>query len=231
MMLDELIEKLNQFKKELDIDKLKEEDIELDEIIKELEISKDIMKNILEKLGDIKKRIDEINSIEYEERIDEIKEYINKIKDTNNPYDIIRWINEINKNVSNIEREINDRISKLIDEKIRKIEEINEKLTIFARILLNFLKINKDIKIFSIPKDKSLTKLTEIENEATKQLTEINRLILDELKKTNIDESKLNLLIELIDKGEIKINKNNLNDVTQIIKMLVEKGIVIRVKI
>ncbi|MEM4944606.1 MAG: hypothetical protein QW214_08660 [Saccharolobus sp.] len=231
MMLDELIEKLNQFKKELDIDKLKEEDIELDEIIKELEISKDIMKNVLEKLGDIKKRIDEINSIEYEERIDEIKEYINKIKDTNNPYDIIRWINEINKNVSNIEREINDRISKLIDEKIRKIEEINEKLTIFARILLNFLKINKDIKIFSIPKDKSLTKLTEIENEATKQLTEINRLVLDELKKTNIDESKLNLLIELIDKGEIKINKNNLNDVTQIIKMLVEKGIVIRVKI
>ncbi|MEM3350703.1 MAG: hypothetical protein QXY68_03930 [Saccharolobus sp.] len=231
MMLDELIEKLNQFKKELDIDKLKEEDIELDEIIKELEISKDIMKNVLGKLGDIKKRIDEIDSIEYEERIDEIKEYINKIKDTNNPYDIIRWINEINKNVSNIEREINDRISKLIDEKIRKIEEINEKLTIFARILLNFLKINKDIKIFSIPKDKSLTKLTEIENEATKQLTEINRLVLDELKKTNIDESKLNLLIELIDKGEIKINKNNLNDVTQIIKMLVEKGIVIRVKI
>ncbi|MEM0122539.1 MAG: hypothetical protein QW685_06115 [Saccharolobus sp.] len=231
MMLDELIEKLNQFKKELDIDKLKEEDIELDEIIKDLEISKDIMKNVLGKLGDIKKRIDEIDSIEYEERIDEIKEYINKIKDTNNPYDIIRWINEINKNVSNIEREINDRISKLIDEKIRKIEEINEKLTIFARILLNFLKINKDIKIFSIPKDKSLTKLTEIENEATKQLTEINRLVLDELKKTNIDESKLNLLIELIDKGEIKINKNNLNDVTQIIKMLVEKGIVIRVKI
>ncbi|MEM3516046.1 MAG: hypothetical protein QW281_05345 [Saccharolobus sp.] len=230
-MLDELIEKLNQFKKELDIDKLKEEDIELDEIIKDLEISKDIMKNVLGKLGDIKKRIDEIDSIEYEERIDEIKEYINKIKDTNNPYDIIRWINEINKNVSNIEREINDRISKLIDEKIRKIEEINEKLTIFARILLNFLKINKDIKIFSIPKDKSLTKLTEIENEATKQLTEINRLVLDELKKTNIDESKLNLLIELIDKGEIKINKNNLNDVTQIIKMLVEKGIVIRVKI
>ncbi|MEM0263590.1 MAG: hypothetical protein QXQ01_04470 [Saccharolobus sp.] len=231
MMLDELIEKLNQFKKELDIDKLKEEDIELDEIIKELEISKDIMKNVLGKLGDIKKRIDEIDSIEYEERIDEIKEYINKIKDTNNPYDIIRWINEINKNVSNIEREINDRISKLIDEKIRKIEEINEKLTIFARILLNFLKINKDIKIFSIPKDKSLTKLTEIENEATKQLNEINRLVLDELKKTNIDESKLNLLIELIDKGEIKINKNNLNDVTQIIKMLVEKGIVIRMKI
>ncbi|MEM0092346.1 MAG: hypothetical protein QXS44_00940 [Saccharolobus sp.] len=231
MMLDELIEKLNQFKKELDIDKLKEEDIELDEIIKDLEISKDIMKNVLGKLGDIKKRIDEIDSIEYEERIDEIKEYINKIKDTNNPYDIIRWINEINKNVSNIEREINDRISKLIDEKIRKIEEINEKLTIFARILLNFLKINKDIKIFSIPKDKSLTKLTEIENEATKQLTEINRLVLDELKKTNIDESKLNLLIELIDKGEIKINKNNLNDVTQIIKMLVEKGIVTRVKI
>ncbi|MEM0016461.1 MAG: hypothetical protein QXE59_05435 [Saccharolobus sp.] len=230
-MLDELIEKLNQFKKELDIDKLKEEDIELDEIIKDLEISKDIMKNVLGKLGDIKKRIDEIDSIEYEERIDEIKEYINKIKDTNNPYDIIRWINEINKNVSNIEREINDRISKLIDEKIRKIEEINEKLTIFARILLNFLKINKDIKIFSIPKDKSLTKLTEIENEATKQLTEINRLVLDELKKTNIDESKLNLLIELIDKGEIKINKNNLNDVTQIIKMLVEKGIVTRVKI
>ena len=38
MMLDELIEKLNQFKKELDIDKLKEEDIELDEIIKELEM-------------------------------------------------------------------------------------------------------------------------------------------------------------------------------------------------
>ncbi|MEM3292000.1 MAG: hypothetical protein QXY60_04595 [Saccharolobus sp.] len=231
MMLDELIEKLNQFKKELDIDKLKEEDIELDEIIKDLEISKDIMKNVLGKLGDIKKRIDEIDSIEYEERIDEIKEYINKIKDTNNPYDIIRWINEINKNVSNIEREINDRISKLIDEKIRKIEEINEKLTIFARILLNFLKINKDIKIFSIPKDKSLTKLTEIENEATKQLNEINRLVLDELKKTNIDESKLNLLIELIDKGEIKINKNNLNDVTQIIKMLVEKGIVTRVKI
>ncbi|MEM3203466.1 MAG: hypothetical protein QW232_04440 [Saccharolobus sp.] len=231
MMLDELIEKLNQFKKDLDIDKLKEEDIELDEIIKDLEISKDIMKNVLGKLGDIKKRIDEIDSIEYEERIDEIKEYINKIKDTNNPYDIIRWINEINKNVSNIEREINDRISKLIDEKIRKIEEINEKLTIFARILLNFLKLNKDIKIFSIPKDKSLTKLTEIENEAKKQLTEINRLVLDELKKTNIDESKLNLLIELIDKGEIKINKNNLNDVTQIIKMLVEKGIVTKVKI
>ncbi|MEM3771870.1 MAG: hypothetical protein QXW80_06135 [Candidatus Micrarchaeia archaeon] len=229
--MSELIEKLKQYEKEVDIEKLRKEERNIDEIIRQLENYKNIMRDTLEKIRELKKKIKEINKIKYEEKLKEIQEYINKIKDINDTSKIIGIIKEISDKTNMIEREINGEIKALIEEKTKNIEQINRKLQVFARIILNVLKLNKDIKTFSVPKDKSLSKLNEIESEAIKHLDEINRFVLEELKKINMNEYELNLLVELIDKGEIKINKNNLNDITQIVKMLAEKGIEVRVKI
>ncbi|MEM0220028.1 MAG: hypothetical protein QW213_06820 [Thermoproteota archaeon] len=229
--MSELIERLKQYEKEVDIEKLREEERKVDETMRQLENYKNIMRDTLEKIRELKKKIKEINKIKYEEELKEIQEYINKIKDINDPNKIISIIKKISEKTNTIERNINDYIEALIKEKKNNIEQINSKLQVFARIIFNVLKLNKDIKTFSIPKDGSLSKLNEIESEAIKHLNEINRFVLEELKKINMNEYELNLLVELIDKGEIKINKNNLNNITQILKLLAEKGIEVRVKI
>jgi len=97
--------------------------------------------------------------------------------------------------------------------------------------LYHFLKIQKDVKTFSIPKEKSLSKLNEVEIQAKQHLNELYEIIVNELGKLNLNENEINILIILIDKGEIKISKDNLEEAIKVMKMLVERNISIKVKV
>lgn len=229
MILSELIDRLNLFKQELNIQKLKNEDEKLSDTIEKLEKSKKQLEISLKKIRELELELYKINNDKYNNTLEEIKEDIKKITSLDDADEIIELIEIISDKINYLENIVKDEINKLIDEKIKNIEEINKRLQLFAKILLHVLKIEKEIKTFTVPKNKSLDKLNEIEKNAKDHLNEVYSFTIDQLEKIDLDEIKLNILLELIEKGEIKLNKNNIDNSFQVIKMLIEKGISVRV--
>lgn len=229
MILSELIDRLNLFKQELNIQKLKNEDEKLSDTIEKLEKSKKQLEISLKKIRELELELYKINNDKYNNTLEEIKEDIKKIASLDDADEIIKLIEIISDKINYLENIVKDEINKLIDEKIKNIEEINKRLQLFAKILLHVLKIEKEIKTFTVPKNKSLDKLNEIEKNAKDHLNEVYSFTIDQLEKIDLDEIKLNILLELIEKGEIKLNKNNIDNSFQVIKMLIEKGISVRV--
>jgi hypothetical protein len=221
MILSELIDRLNLFKQELNIQKLKNEDEKLSDIIEKLEKSKKQLEISLKKIRELELELYKINNDKYNNTLEEIKEDIKKITSLDDADEIIKLIEIISDKVNYLENIVKDEINKL--------EEINKRLQLFAKILLHVLKIEKEIKTFTVPKNKSLDKLNEIEKNAKDHLNEVYSFTIDQLEKIDLDEIKLNILLELIEKGEIKLNKNNIDNSFQVIKMLIEKGISVRV--
>lgn len=229
MILSELIDRLNLFKQELNIQKLKNEDEKLSDTIEKLEKSKKQLEISLKKIRELELELYKINNDKYNNTLEEIKEDIKKIASLDDADEIIKLIEIISDKINYLENIVKDEINKLIDEKIKNIEEINKRLQLFAKILLHVLKIEKEIKTFTVPKNKSLDKLNEIEKNAKDHLNEVYSFTIDQLEKIDLNEIKLNILLELIEKGEIKLNKNNIDNSFQVIKMLIEKGISVRV--
>jgi DNA repair exonuclease SbcCD ATPase subunit len=213
----------------LNIQKLKNEDEKLSDIIEKLEKSKKQLEISLKKIRELELELYKINNDKYNNTLEEIKEDIKKITSLDDADEIIKLIEIISDKVNYLENIVKDEINKLIDEKIKNIEEINKRLQLFAKILLHVLKIEKEIKTFTVPKNKSLDKLNEIEKNAKDHLNEVYSFTIDQLEKIDLDEIKLNILLEWIEKGEIKLNKNNIDNSFQVIKMLIEKGISVRV--
>ncbi|WP_338603977.1 hypothetical protein V6M85_05435 [Sulfolobus tengchongensis] len=229
MKLIELIETVRYYKETLDIEKIKEEDRRVRELIEELEKTKEDVKDFLKKLLILEKKSRELGS--YEEKIDDLKEDIKRLYELDSAEEIIKLAEKIKNRIENLEKDINMELDKILAEKIKNIEQINERLKLFAKILLHLLKIPKEVRTFNIPTDKSLSKLNEIEKQARQHMEELYNIIVNELKKINLNETEVNLLIELIDKGEIRVNRENADIIAKIIKMLIDKNIVIKVKI
>ncbi|ADX81387.1 V-type ATP synthase subunit I domain-containing protein [Saccharolobus islandicus] len=229
MDLADFIEKLTQYKQNLDVEKLREEDRKITEMIEELEVSKQSLKESLKKLRSLEKKINELNK--YEDNLEEIKADIERLGKLNSAEEIIRYVEKIKGKIDSLEKDVEQDLNKIIDDKIKNIEEINDRLKLYAKILYHFLKIQKDVKTFSIPKEKSLSKLNEVEIQAKQHLNELYEIIVNELGKLNLNENEINILIILIDKGEIKISKDNLEEAIKVMKMLVERNISIKVKV
>lgn len=187
------------------------------------------MKESLKKLRSLEKKINELNK--YEDNLEEIKADIERLGKLNSAEEIIRYVEKIKGKIDSLEKDVEQDLNKIIDDKIKNIEEINDRLKLYAKILYHFLKIQKDVKTFSIPKEKSLSKLNEVEIQAKQHLNELYEIIVNELGKLNLNENEINILIILIDKGEIKISKDNLEEAIKVMKMLVERNISIKVKV
>ncbi|QGA53369.1 hypothetical protein GFS03_01610 [Sulfolobus sp. E5-1-F] len=229
MDLAEFIEKLTQYKQHLDVEKLREEDRKITETIEELEISKQSLKESLKKLRSLEKKISELNK--YEDKLEEIKADIERLIKFDSAEEIIRYVEKIKGKINSLEKDVEQDINKIIEDKIKNIEEINDRLKLYAKILYHFLKIPKDVKTFTIPNEKSLFKLNEVEIQAKRHLNEVYGIIVNELRKVNLNQNEINILIALMEKGEIKISKDNLQEAIKVMEMLVERNISIKVKV
>ncbi len=234
MKLRELINNLTDLKQELDFDKLKDEDYQLSKLIEQLEKSKESIENSLKLIKVLEDKSKDIASNDFVKGLDEVKALISEISNTNDPTRIIILASDIRNRLEILEREINNELNKLISEKIKNINEINNKLGIFARVLIQFLRIPVEVKTFIVPADRSVSKLSEIERQAIRYLEEIRKLTIERINENNekisLSQSELDLLLELLEKGEVKINRNNLESVYKVIKILTERGITIQVR-
>jgi len=84
---------LTQYKQNLDVEKLREEDRKITEMIEELEVSKQSLKESLKKLRSLEKKINELNK--YEDNLEEIKADIERLGKLNSAEEIIRYVEKI----------------------------------------------------------------------------------------------------------------------------------------
>ncbi|AOL16951.1 hypothetical protein BFU36_09795 [Sulfolobus sp. A20] len=234
MKLRELINELTDLEQELDFDKLKEEDYQLSKLIEQLEKSKESIENSLKLVKVLEDKSKDIVSNDFIKGLNEVKTLISEISNTNDPTRIIILASDIKNRLEILEREINNELNRLISEKIKNINEINNKLGIFARVLVQFLRLPVEVKTFPVPSDRSISKLSEIERQAIRYLEDIRKLTIERINENNenisLSPSELDLLLELLEKGEVKINRNNLESIYKVIKILTERGITIQVR-
>ncbi|TRN00891.1 hypothetical protein DJ530_06695 [Sulfolobus sp. E1] len=234
MKLRELINELTDLEQELDFDKLKEEDYQLSKLIEQLEKSKESIENSLKLVKVLEDKSKDIVSNDFIKGLNEVKTLISEISNTNDPTRIIILASDIKNRLEILEREINNELNRLISEKIKNINEINNKLGIFARVLVQFLRLPVEVKTFPVPSDRSISKLSEIKRQAIRYLEDIRKLTIERINENNenisLSPSELDLLLELLEKGEVKINRNNLESIYKVIKILTERGITIQVR-
>lgn len=222
MNLVDVLLMLQKEKSSLDWSRLKEEYSRQAELIKELERAHDKLLKIINELNNCKE--------EGAESLKKIYSNLKKIEEIEDPYSIINIINE-----QYIELEkCKEIVAEIVSAKIQKYKEIitgnNEKLKLYSRIYLTVLgKSVANVRFFSTDGD-----IKQLESNAKTSQELVNKIYEDlkkELKAAKLDEDKLNLLIELIDKGQLSITRKNADKVLELLKFLSSKGIIITVKI
>ncbi len=222
MNLVDLLLKIQNEKNSLDWEKLKKEYSEQGEIIKSLESS-------ISKIRTIKQEIKRCSLPEVSEEYEAIKDYLTKAKNTESPSEITSYVNYAYDEFKHCLKLSEDITRDKIQKYKEKIEENNSKLKTYLKIFLTILGEPKDLRLFEITDN-----LNDLEINA-KESEEEARKIYDELKeklsKLNIDSKKLDILLSLLDKGQVTITKRNSKDVLELLNFLAEKGIIITVKI
>ncbi|MEM1627284.1 MAG: hypothetical protein QXV69_08465 [Sulfolobaceae archaeon] len=233
MNIDYLNYKLSMLKNETDFSKLKEEDSRLTLAIDKLNRSIELIDNIKQLLQELRKFVKELYKVDpkVEEEYKFILSDLKGILNYNDPEVIYLKLDEIyNKLIKNL-KYFKDLKVKYLDNIKSEIRLINQKLLIYQKIYIKIINKEIDIKFFSEELD-NVEDLLRIREEALNKLKELHYLTVQELKSiSDMNEEELELIIQLLDKGEIKINKRNINKVIKVIKLLIEKGLNLQVKL
>jgi len=231
--IDHLYYKLSIIKNEIDFSKLKEEDARLSSILEKANKSMELIDSIKYLLQDIKKIVKDLSKID--PRVEE--EYVSIVSDLKS----IINLNDLEVICSKLEDSYNKLIKymkdlkslrlKYLEELKSQINLINQKFMIYRKLYIKILNKEIDVNAIEINYD-SIEDLLRVREDAINKLKEVHNSAIQDLKLLpNIRESELELLIELLDKGEIKVNKKNLNSILKIIKTLVERGVAVQVRI
>lgn len=222
MNLVDVLLMLQKEKSTLDWSRLKEEYSRQAEIIKELEQAQAKLLKIISDLNTCKE--------EGEESLKKIYANLKKIEENEDPYSIINIINEQYIELEKCKKVVME----IINAKIQKYKEIiinsNEKLKLYSRIYLTILGKNiTNVQFF--PSEGDIKQLERNAKASQELVSKIYEDLKNELKTAKIDEDKLNLLVELIDKGQLSVTRKNADKVLELLKFLSSRGIIITVKI
>ncbi|MQL55645.1 hypothetical protein [Acidianus ambivalens] len=222
MNLVDILLKIQNEKNSLDWEKLKKEYMEQGEIIKSLEVT-------VSKIHSIKQELRRCSLNEVSEEYLAIKNYLSKAKNSDNPREIISYVNNAYEELKHCLKLSED----IIKEKIQKYKEIidenNRKLKTYLKIFLTILGESKDLRLFEITDN--LEELERNAKESEEEARKIYEELKDKLSKLNIEGKRLEILLSLLDQGQVTITKRNSKDVIELLRFLSEKGIIITVKI
>ncbi|AWR96473.1 hypothetical protein DFR86_02175 [Acidianus sulfidivorans JP7] len=223
MNLVDILLMLQKEKNSLDWTQLKEEYTRQGKILDELTQAKS-------RLEEIKKEIQECQNKFTKDRALAILEQLRKINENDDPYSIVNIINEQYIQLEKCKKEMNDKITEMINKYKKIIETNNEKLKLYSRIYITILG-KEEIPTHSFEISNDLTKLEEVAKESQDAVEMMYENIKNELKNVKLNEEELNLLIELLKTGNIIINRKNIEIVTELLRFLSQRGIVLTVKI
>ncbi|BDC18393.1 hypothetical protein [Acidianus sp. HS-5] len=214
--------KIQNEKNSLDWEKLKKEYSEQGEIIKSLD-------SLVSKISIIKQELKRCSLPEVSEECTTIKDYLVKAKSVDSPNEIASYVTGAYEELKHCLKLSEDIIRDKIQKYKEKIDENNRKLKTYLKIFLTILGESKDLRLFETTDD-----LEDLEINAKKSEEEARKIydeLREKLSKLNIDSKKLDILLSLLDQGQVTITKRNSKDVIELLNFLAEKGIIITVKI
>ncbi|BFI74792.1 hypothetical protein [Sulfurisphaera ohwakuensis] len=205
MNVVELVELVNKKRREMNKEKLEEE-----------------IRRTLNQLSELRDSIEKLKEIKTKMILcsEEINDDKKSILQSNDPDYISSMVNLIYQKVNNCYKKIEEERRIKIEEQKRRIREINEKLIVYKKIFKNIFNENIDVHILS-------DKLEDLDNEIKKGEDEIERL--NDILKSRIG-SNLELLVKLIENNEIEIDQENLNEVIELTRFLVNKGLILSLR-
>ncbi|QGR16414.1 hypothetical protein D1869_03750 [Sulfurisphaera ohwakuensis] len=205
MNVVELVELVSKKRREMNKEKLEEE-----------------IRRTLNQLSELRDSIEKLKEIKTKMILcsEEINDDKKSILQSNDPDYISSMVNLIYQKVNNCYKKIEEERRIKIEEQKRRIREINEKLIVYKKIFKNIFNENIDVHILS-------DKLEDLDNEIKKGEDEIERL--NDILKSRIG-SNLELLVKLIENNEIEIDQENLNEVIELTRFLVNKGLILSLR-
>jgi hypothetical protein len=218
----------------MNLDKLKEEDEKFSILIDELNRKIETITEISNKIKECKYLINEVRKVISDEEYDfinKINKLVNDIRNEKEPELLIQKIDKLKYEVDYNYKRLKDLKNKLVEDLRKEIEYINNKLIVYEKINIKLL--NEDMEIRTFPNNSTnLIELVKIREEAKKHLEAVHLKVTKLIReRVSLNDDEFKLLLELLSKGEIKLNKHNINISINIIKILIEKGIQIEVKI
>lgn len=206
MMLNELVNLVAEKRKEINKEKIEKE---LRDILNQLSA----MRESIEKLKEIKLKMILCDG--------EIKEIRDDILSTSDPSTLSKLVSVLyTKTLDCYNRKEEERRKKLEEER-KKIEELNKRLMLYKKIFKNVLGENIDIYLLNGHAE-------DLEGEIQKGEEQLKGLY--ENLKVKVGD-KLDLLIQLIYSNEIEVNKDNYSEVIELIKFLIDKGIIVSIRL
>lgn len=221
MNLVDVLLMLQREKNSFDWSRLKEEYSRQGELIRELEQARGKLQKIMAEIKTCREENEKTARIIYSN--------LKKIEEIEDPYTLINIINEEYIELEKCKKVVEE----ILNAKIQKYREIinmnNEKLKLYSKIFMTILGKTLEIQFFQADGDiKQLEKNAKLSQDLVSKVYETMK---EELKSVKIDEDKLNLLIQLINDGQIVITRKNVEKIVELLKFLSSRGIVLTVKV
>lgn len=205
MNVIELVELVHNKRNEMNKEKLEEE-----------------IRRTLNQLSELRDSIEKLKEIKTKMILcsEEINDDKKLVLQSNDPDYISNMVNLIYQKVNNCYKKIEEERRIKIEEQKRRIREINEKLLVYKKIFKNIFNENIDVYILS-------DKLEDLDSEIKKGEDEIERL--NSILKSMVGDN-LELLVKLIENNEIEIDQENFDEVIELIRFLVNKGLILSLR-
>ncbi|BBG22730.1 hypothetical protein [Sulfuracidifex tepidarius] len=229
MKIEELYIKLKETKDTLNIDYMKGELQRLKGIAGRLHETSDKLDSTLKALSKAREMIRSLQQIDFEdkrlsERLERLTSELRKISRLDNPDNIVDTVAYVNREALELVKDVEATTGKAKDSLKEKLEENNKALKVYARVLNQFLEEDVEVRTF-YSSSTYVTELYSTLKEAEAHLNRVKEIVIQKIKERNMDQRSLNIMIDLIENGKIKVNKSNYDDIMRIISLLIEKGI------
>ncbi|QIW23630.1 hypothetical protein EWF20_05305 [Sulfolobus sp. S-194] len=180
------------------------------------------IRRTLNQLSELRDSIEKLKEIKTKMILcsEEINDDKKLVLQSNDPDYISNMVNLIYQKVNNCYKKIEEERRIKIEEQKRRIREINEKLLVYKKIFKNIFNENIDVYILS-------DKLEDLDSEIKKGEDEIERL--NSILKSMVGDN-LELLVKLIENNEIEIDQENFDEVIELIRFLVNKGLILSLR-
>ncbi len=223
MKLQELVSELERIKNSSDVRALQEEKEKLDKVLLKLRKAEELVKKLRDNL-ELCRRYD------FEEVRTETTRILEALLDVpKEPEALGELINSLYERSQGCVKSLNQIRERLLAEYKHRLEELNRKVIVYARIFRNVLKEDVDAEAFEAKGDLEEVK-REVER-AEEEVSELSGRLKRELESSNLPPEYVDLLVEIVDKGEVTLTKRNKDKLMKVVEFLVDKGVPVRVRV
>ncbi|MCI2415545.1 MAG: hypothetical protein MPF33_09965 [Candidatus Aramenus sp.] len=223
MRLQELISELERVKNSSDVRALQDEKERLDKVLTKLRKAEEFV-------GRLKANLEACRSYNFEEVSREsvgiIEALINVPDDPEALGELVEELFERSQKCVDTLNQLKERV---LAEYKKRVEELNRKIMVYARIFRNVLREEVEVEAFEV-KDDIEEARKEVER-AEDMVTQLNKRLKEKLESSNLPPEYVDVLVDMVDKGEVTLTKRNKERFIKVVEFLVEMGVPVKVRV